>query len=62
MQKWEYLEVRRIITQYVSTINGGDVEKQNIQFYDYINKLGQEGWELVTAADRTFLFFERPKL
>jgi hypothetical protein len=74
MQKWEYRFVHTIWKNdnwYVLSVNGkelGDWES-NETIYDYANRLGEEGWELVSApytADglnnpRPRLIFKRPK-
>ena len=52
MQRWEYL----VLTtgkiggkQILTWINDNGVNKQKIEFYSYLNKLGNDGWEVVAA-------------
>ena len=66
MQKWEYLFVsirnsNYNIIPHAYTINGNKVEnwEKTETLYEYCNKLGNEGWELV-AMDGN-LVFKRPK-
>jgi len=68
MQKWEYLEISWPGGRTVS-INGKRHKLSELKidsFYDYINKLGEEGWELVALTvlsitlDYRYIF-KRPK-
>ena len=73
MQKWEYIEV--IVTFYaggtidsvycnnkvvLNTEYGGHGTTATMSdLYDYLNKLGSEGWEMVTAqtlGNKSFTF------
>jgi hypothetical protein len=69
MQEWEYLEVTapmRDDTQSVRIyVNGQEAvsESKTSVLYDFLNKLGKEGWEMVSFAfypNRTaFYYFKR---
>jgi len=73
MQKWEYLFVNTNLKGdkwFVETVNGKRLDQNDtLPMYDYANKLGEEGWELVSApytADsfnnpKPRLIFKRPK-
>lgn len=55
MQKWEYLELERMYNQEgeqaVTSINGQSTQREREpEWYSYIAKLGDEGWELVDVA------------
>ena len=69
MQKWEYLFVtskaaKNVLRPYY--INGKPMKdwENNMPIYDYITKLGEQGWELVSITqslvDQTYNF-KRPK-
>ncbi len=69
MQKWEYLKVYLwTIGDYVDRIAENDKTVVNVRkekkplsfFYDYINKLGDAGWELV-SVDGDNYYFKRLK-
>lgn len=71
MQKWEYLFVR--VDYFAGDLraqsaNGEELRDRNINLplYEYANKIGEEGWELVNlnfnpAYGYGFLTFKRPK-
>jgi hypothetical protein len=60
MQKWEYLELKVDHSEnIVDFINGEHVTKQRIDLFQYLARLGKEGWELVTR-DHDILNFKRP--
>ena len=69
MKKWEYIEMTapmRSDGQSVRIyINGQETvaETQTSALYDYLNKLGKDGWEMVSFAfhpNRTgFYYFKR---
>ena len=69
MEKWEYLVVQ-LDRHRIATVNGvphPDFEKGS-HYSAFLNQLGEEGWELVTAADGGLmraandqLIFMRPK-
>lgn len=69
MKKWEYIEVTapmRDDNQSVRIyLNGEETipESQKPALYDFLNKLGKEGWEMVNFAfypNRTaFYYFKR---
>ncbi len=77
MQKWEYLVVYvdhvskklRSLGWKVSHINGQEISnwQEGVPFFEYINRLGAEGWELIEAikygdsARPGTLIFKRPK-
>ena len=70
MQKWEYIEVTAPMREDGKSVhiyrNGTEAipETMASSLYDYLNKLGSEGWELVNFAfypNRTaFYYFKRP--
>ena len=70
MKKWEYCEVTapmRDDGQSVRVYLNGEAalpESKTSVLYDYLNKLGSEGWEMVGFAfypNRTaFYYFKRP--
>jgi hypothetical protein len=64
MQKWEYLNLQSLNNEY--SINGEAfvAYKKGEDALKVINKLGNEGWELVSAfayhlSDREYMF-KRP--
>jgi len=70
MKKWEYIEVtapmredNRSVRIYV---NGEETlqESKTSILYDFLNKLGKEGWEMVNFAfypnKTAFYYFKRP--
>lgn len=73
MQKWEYLFVNMKLkgdVWFADAANGKPVDLNNsLPMYDYANKLGEEGWELVSAPytsdsfnnPKPRLIFKRPK-
>jgi hypothetical protein len=70
MKKWEYMEVTAPMRDDGKSghiyINGEEAvpESQTSALYDFINKLGKEGWGMVNFAfypNRTaFYYFKRP--
>ena len=60
MQKWEYLGawvnrnggVRGIIPPELTFKDGSKIQGWD-EIFDYFNKIGKQGWELVSAADET---------
>ena len=70
MKRWEYLEATapmRDDGQSVRIyINGKEAvpESKTSALYDYLNKLGEDGWEMVSFAfypNKTgFYYFKRP--
>lgn len=70
MQKWEYIEItapRRDDNMSVRIYrNGNEVvpESMTSVLYEYLNELGNEGWELVNFAfypnGTAFYCFKRP--
>ena len=44
----------------VNFINDKAVGMRNIAFFPYLNKLGDEGWEIVAFSKNTFVL-KRPK-
>jgi hypothetical protein len=44
----------------VNFINNNAVAMRNIGFFPYLNKLGNEGWEIVAFSNNTFVL-KRPK-
>ncbi|MFZ2097754.1 MAG: hypothetical protein WAV05_14075 [Anaerolineales bacterium] len=62
MQKWEYTRIDYgggTTSQWVSYVNNQDLRKDNINLYAYLNKLGEEGWELV-SHDAQVIYLKRP--
>jgi hypothetical protein len=69
MKKWEYIEVTAPMRDDAQSVrlylNGEQVvpESKSSALYDYLNKLGEEGWEMVSFAflpNRTaFYYFKR---
>jgi hypothetical protein len=70
MQKWEYVEVTAPLRDDYKSVhiylNGTEAlpESKTSVLYDYLNKLGKEGWELVNFAfhphGTLFYYFKRP--
>jgi len=55
MQKWEYLTVTRRDSKgiyYPHLVNGQELRNWNVgaNLYDYLNHLGDQGWELVAST------------
>jgi hypothetical protein len=68
MQKWEHLVLHTGVVggkQTLTWINDKQMLKQGIEFYPYLNKLGDEGWEVVASDGdiRSYGYFvlKRPK-
>jgi hypothetical protein len=65
MQKWEYIFIyndvvgRPVGRGEIININGEKL-KNKLEPYEYIKKLGEEGWELVSMSSN-WLAFKRPK-
>ena len=69
MQKWEYIEITAPMRDDGKAVrlyrNGTEAVPEALaaSLYDYLNKLGSEGWELVNFAfypNRTvFYYFKR---
>lgn len=71
MQKWEFLQVHVELSKnkLVASINGETVLNTKgpgveMEFSQYLNSLGAEGWELVNADKNEYgfrnYFFKRP--
>jgi hypothetical protein len=61
MQRWEYIVLGVAWGDYrqVHTVNNRELgDRPNV--YDYILRLGDEGWELVGVGQGQ-LYFKRPK-
>jgi len=57
--KWEYLSVTfstRGNKMYLHFINDEDLSQQKIDWFSYLNKLGEEGWELVNFSGAEYVF------
>jgi hypothetical protein len=57
MQKWDYMEVRKVAMKAMSitkdgvseyTFREGRLEDKEAEFLGYLAQLGQQGWELVS--------------
>ena len=69
MKKWEYIEVTAPVRDDGKSVriylNGEETvpESMSLALYDYLNTLGQEGWEMINFAfypNRTaFYYFKR---
>jgi hypothetical protein len=70
MKKWEYIEVTAPMRDDGNAVriylNGVEVlpEAKHSALYDYFNKLGEEGWEMINFAfypnKTAFYYFKRP--
>jgi len=71
MQRWEYLFVEAHIqppsAQHVVRINS-DIQTERPNLWEYLTKVGEEGWELVNAynnslseRNRDYFIFKRLK-
>ena len=70
MKNWEYIEVTAPMREDGKAVriylNGVEAmpESNTYMLYDYLNKLGSEGWEMINFAfypNRTaFYYFKRP--
>jgi len=70
MTKWEYLIIRgheHRNGEKPSRVNGRELQdwKKGPDICDYINRVGDEGWELVNVAlvfrNSSLYYFKRPK-
>ena len=69
MNKWEYIEVTAPMREDGKSVrvylNGEEAlpESRSSALYDYLNKLGKDGWEMINFAffpNRTaFYYFKR---
>ena len=69
MKKWEYIEVTAPMREDGKSVriylNGKEAVPESVssKLYDYLNELGQEGWEMVNFSfypNRTaFYYFKR---
>lgn len=57
MQKWEYMEIRKMANKVTIMTRGGtseqtfqatSIEGKEVQFLASLDQLGQQGWELVS--------------
>jgi hypothetical protein len=57
MQKWEYMEIRKMANKVTVMTRGGaseqvlqaaSIEEKESRFLGYLDQLGQQGWELVS--------------
>jgi len=60
MQRYEHLTIRAGGTSKVNFINDEAVGGKQIAFYPYLNKLGNEGWEII-AFDNDIFVLKRLK-
>jgi hypothetical protein len=62
MQKWEYMTLTANLPsgKVVNFINDQAVGMRNIALFPYLNKLGNEGWEIIAYSNNTFVL-KRPK-
>lgn len=60
MEKWEYLSFR--VPMDLKTIK---IDKQKFTVSEYLNALGEQGWELVSSSPHPYggfqLFFKKSK-
>jgi len=57
--KWEYLSVTfytRGNKMYLRFINDEDLSQQKIDWFAYLNKLGEDDWELVNFCGAEYVF------
>ncbi len=69
MKKWEYIEVTAPMRDDNKSVriylNGKEVQSESMTsaLYDFLNKLGSEGWEMVNFAfypnKTAFYYFKR---
>jgi hypothetical protein len=69
MKKWEFIEVTAPMRDDAQSVriylNGEEVipESNTAALYEYLNKLGQDGWEMVSFAfypnKTAFYYFKR---
>jgi hypothetical protein len=69
MKKWEFIEVTAPMRDDAQSVriylNGEEVipESKTTALYEYLNKLGQDGWEMVSFAfypnKTAFYYFKR---
>lgn len=64
MQKWEYLRVSiRMLNsdRPLLEVNGKEIPFKGKlpEYLDYINKMGKEGWEMVSSENLSYTF-KRP--
>lgn len=69
MKKWEFIEVTAPMRDDAQSVriylNGEEVipESKSSALYEYLNKLGQDGWEMVSFAfypnKTAFYYFKR---
>jgi hypothetical protein len=57
VQKWEYMEIRKMANKVTIMTRGGaaeqtlqatSIEGKESQFLSYLDQLGQQGWELLS--------------
>jgi hypothetical protein len=70
MKKWEYIEVTAPMRDDGKSVriylNGEEVvsESKSSVLYEYLNKLGSEGWEMINFTfypnKTAFYYFKRP--
>jgi hypothetical protein len=70
MKKWEFIEVTAPMRDDAQSVriylNGEEVvaESKTSALYEYLNNLGQDGWEMVSFAfypnKTAFYYFKRP--
>ena len=70
MKKWEYIELTAPMREDGKSVhiylNGKEAVPESMSsiLYDYLNKLGQEGWEMVNFSfypnKTAFYYFKRP--
>lgn len=60
MQKWEYLVISYFEGKYWANCNYAEAKTGDMLcVFALMQEMGQQGWEMVTAADAQF-FFKRP--
>lgn len=66
MQQWEYLDVQNTWNKKgvmcVKQLDGQELKDwEKLELRQYLNGLGEQGWEMVSAPGISIIFFKRPK-
>jgi hypothetical protein len=67
MQKWEYtqIQVKYLASGLVEIILRDGIQDyktkmEGMYLYFYLNKLGRDGWELVSTVNNEIFYLKRP--